>query len=116
MYRALFAAAAIVSALSQGSTIADPPPVDEAALAARLFAMTDPAPGERAVILFDPTYYPGITGRLREALHARGVQTYAIVEDTPAMCLVCSSRPRLRRPELRCGTLASNSCAAGSRR
>jgi hypothetical protein len=47
--------------------------------------MTKPAPGERAIILFDPTYYPGITNRLREGLHARGVDTYAIVEDTPAM-------------------------------
>jgi hypothetical protein len=63
----------------------DPPPVDEAALAARLFEMTKPSPGERAIILFDPTYYPGITTRLREALHGRGVQTYAIAEDTPAM-------------------------------
>jgi len=63
----------------------DPPPVDEAALAARLVEMAKPSAGERAIILFDPTYYPGITARLRESLHARGVQTYAIVEDTPAM-------------------------------
>jgi hypothetical protein len=55
--------------------------VDEAALA----ALTQPTSGERAVIVFDPTYYPGITSRLRESLHARGVQSYAIVEDTPAM-------------------------------
>ena len=63
----------------------DPPPVDEAALAARLLEMTKPATGERAIILFDPTYYPGITNGLREGLHARGVQTFAIAEDTPAM-------------------------------
>ena len=74
---------------SRGQTPApapvDPPPVDEAALANRLLEMTQPARGERAIIVHDPTYYPGITTRLREALHARGVQTYAIVEDTPAM-------------------------------
>jgi hypothetical protein len=62
-----------------------PPPVDEAALASRLVEMTKPAAAERAIILFDPTYYPGITDKLREALHARGVQTYTIVEDTPSM-------------------------------
>ena len=85
MYRPLLAVAMTIAALSQETTVVNPPPVDESALAMRLFAMTDPAPGERAVIVFDPTYYPGITNRLREALHARGVQTYAIVEDTPAM-------------------------------
>ena len=37
----------------------DPPPVNEAALAARLLDMTKPSRGERAIILFDPTYYPG---------------------------------------------------------
>lgn len=62
-----------------------PPPVNEAALASRLVEMAKPEPGERAIILYDPTYYPGITNRLRDALHARGVQTYAIVEDSPAM-------------------------------
>jgi hypothetical protein len=71
--------------LSQDARPLDPPAVDEAALAARLVEMVQPAAGERAVILFDPTYYPGITSRLRESLHARGVQTYAISEDTPAM-------------------------------
>lgn len=85
MYGVLLAAALLIAALSQDTAVVNPPPVDESALATRLLAMTDPAPGERAVIVFDPTYYPGITNRLREALHARGVQTYAIVEDTPAM-------------------------------
>lgn len=65
----------------------DPPPVNEAALAARLLDMTKPSRGERAIILFDPTYYPGITTRLREGLHQRGIQTYTIVEDTPDMVL-----------------------------
>jgi hypothetical protein len=65
----------------------DPPPVNEAALADRLLDMTKPSRGERAIVLFDPTYYPGITTRLREGLHERGVQTYTIVEDTPDMVL-----------------------------
>jgi hypothetical protein len=65
--------------------ILDPPPVNEEALARRLFEMAAPAPGERAIIVFDPTYYPGITRRLREALHEASVDTYVFVEDTPAM-------------------------------
>ena len=79
----------IVAAPQPGGTPAsapvDPPPVDEAALATRLFEMTRPTAGERAIIVHDPTYYPGITRRLREALHARGVQTYLLVEDSPEM-------------------------------
>ena len=63
----------------------DPPPVNEDALASRLFAMTAPAAGERAVIVYDPTYYPGITRRLREALHEAGVETFLLVEDSPEM-------------------------------
>ena len=79
------AAVLFASGLLQTPPSIDPPSVDEAALAARLLAMTRAVAGERAVILFDPTYYPGITTRLRESLHARGVQTYTIVEDTPPM-------------------------------
>ena len=70
---------------AQSPSQVEPPPVDEAALALRLVEMTKPSAGERAIILYDPTYYPGITTKLREALHNRGVQTYAIVEETPAM-------------------------------
>jgi hypothetical protein len=89
----VLAATALLVILTAGSVAArpatdprsDPPAVDEAALARRLFDMTQPQPGERAIIVFDPTYYPGITTRLREALHDRGVHTYAVVEDTPAM-------------------------------
>jgi hypothetical protein len=81
----ILAAITTVLAAQESPTPVDPPPVDEAALAARLADMTKPAPGERAVILFDPTYYPGITNRLRETLQARGVYTYAIAEDTPSM-------------------------------
>jgi hypothetical protein len=63
----------------------DPPPVDEAAIAARLFQMVAASAGERAILVHDPTYYPGITRRLRDALHAAGVQTYLIVDDSAAM-------------------------------
>jgi hypothetical protein len=63
----------------------DPPSVNEEALARRLFEMAAPTSGERAVIVFDPTYYPGITARLREALHAASVDTFLVVEDTPSM-------------------------------
>jgi len=63
----------------------DPLPVDEAALATRLFEMSSPSRGERAVIVYDPTYYPGITNRLRELLLERGVNSYTISEDTAGM-------------------------------
>ena len=63
----------------------DPPPVDEAALAQRLLEMTKPQPGERAVVLYDPAYYPGITAKLRAALQERGVNSYAFVEETTEM-------------------------------
>lgn len=79
-----FTLGGVITARSATDTI-DPPPVNETALAARLFEMTRPEPGERALIVYDPTYYPGITNRLREALHARGVQTYVVVEDSPAL-------------------------------
>src|SRR5689334_3345632 len=69
---------------AQKATI-DPPPVDEARLAMRLVEMAKPVAGERAIIVYDPTYYPGITRLVREELHRRGVSTYAIVEDTEAM-------------------------------
>ncbi len=73
------------TASAQSTAQVDPPPVDEAALVQRLFDMVKPSSGERAIILYDPTYYPGITTKLREALHAKGVNTYVIVEETPAM-------------------------------
>jgi hypothetical protein len=60
----------------------DPPPLDEAAIAAQLFEMVSASAGERAILVHDPSYYPGITSRLREALHQAGVQTYLVVEDT----------------------------------
>lgn len=63
----------------------DPPPVNEQALAERLFAMVAPMAGERAIIVHDPTYYPGVTSRLRDSLHRAGVHTYLLVEDSPEM-------------------------------
>jgi hypothetical protein len=81
----------LASLLAQDAPAIDPPPVDEAALAARLLAMAQPVAGERAVIVFDPTYYPGITTRLRESLQALGVQTATIADDTPAMVASYSS-------------------------
>lgn len=63
----------------------DLPPVDEAALVARLIEMAKPQPGERAIVLYDPSYYPGITTGLRDALSALGVNSLALVEETPAM-------------------------------
>jgi hypothetical protein len=77
-------AAVAVSTLAAAQAF-DPPPVDEPALATRLADMTRPGPGERAIILYDPTYYPGITTRLREELHRRGVFTYVLVEETPVI-------------------------------
>jgi hypothetical protein len=80
----LWAALTLSPPASAAPTIL-PPPVDEAAFAARLVEMARPSPGERAVILYDPTYYGGITDRLREELHRRGAFTYLLVEETPTM-------------------------------
>jgi hypothetical protein len=92
--------AATLSLTAQTGTDVTPPPVDEAALAARLFDMTRPAPGERAIIVYDPAYYPGITARLRDALHQRGVQTYVLVEDSPSMIATYLDRsPEAERRE-----------------
>jgi hypothetical protein len=66
-------------------TVIEPPPVDEPALINRLVAMAQPSRGERAIILYDPRYYPGITHGLRDELSRRGVDTYLIVEDSDAM-------------------------------
>jgi len=79
----LFMLSSITAA--QGPLHVDPPQINEAALVKRLVDMTKPSAGERAIILFDPTYYPGVTKGLREALHAKGVYTYVLVEETPAI-------------------------------
>jgi NADPH-dependent ferric siderophore reductase len=82
----LFAAAFWLPVTARGPMdTVDPPPVNEEALARRLFHMVAAAPGERAIIVHDPTYYPGITRRLRESLHQARVHTYLIVEDSPTM-------------------------------
>jgi hypothetical protein len=77
-------AAVLVSAEARAAAL-EPPPVDEPALAARLLEMTQPTRGERAILLYDPTYYPGITMRVRDALHERGVHTTLLVEDSADM-------------------------------
>lgn len=73
------------SALQPSATVIDPPAIDEAALVTRLVSMTQPTRGERAIIVFDPTYYPGITNGLRDELNRRGVDTYVLVEDSQEM-------------------------------
>lgn len=85
LFATLTLACALVSVSAAQPPALDPPPVDEAALVERLVDMAKPQPGERAVLLYDPTYYPGIATRLRDLLSARGVNTYALVEETPAM-------------------------------
>lgn len=81
------------------TTPLEPPPVNEAALVERLVDMVQPSCGERAIILYDPTYYPGITARLREALQSRGVQTYVLVEDPPALVNQYTGTPEHARRE-----------------
>ena len=61
------------------------PPLDEERFVARLVEMPKPKAGERAILVYDPGYYPGITMRLRDELHKRGVQTYLLVEDSAEM-------------------------------
>ena len=40
----------------------DPPPVNEAALTEKLIAMVKPTRGERAIIVYDPTYSASCLG------------------------------------------------------
>jgi hypothetical protein len=68
-----------------GAQPIDPLPVDEAALITRLIEMAQPTRGERAVIVFDPSYYPGVTNGLRERLLELGVHSTTIVDDTAGM-------------------------------
>ncbi len=78
-------ALAISLSCSLAAQSIEPLPIDEAAFAARLIDMAKPARGERAIIVYDPTYYAGITDRLRAELLRRGVNSYTIAEDTAAM-------------------------------
>ncbi|MBC7896241.1 MAG: aminopeptidase [Cytophagaceae bacterium] len=81
---ATFAVITCAAAAGAQSPI-DPPPVNEEAITRRLFEMTRPGAGERAIIVADPTYYPGITNRLRELLHAAGVAVNVIQDDLPSI-------------------------------
>jgi hypothetical protein len=75
----------VPSLVMQTPAVIDPPPVDEAALVTRLVSMTQPSRGERAIIVYDPTYYPGITNGLRDELNRRAIDTYLLVEDSQEM-------------------------------
>ena len=92
----LAAAAAPLPAAEGAGGLVQPPPVDEEALAARLVAMAAPAAGERAILLYDPTYYPEITERVRRELHRRGVQTTLLVEDDEEMTALDLADPGRR--------------------
>jgi hypothetical protein len=82
---ALHATLLTTSAPQPSSTVIDPPAIDESALIGRLVAMAQPSRGERAIIVFDPRYYPGIANGLRDELSRRGVDTYLLVEDSDEM-------------------------------
>ncbi|HUJ41696.1 MAG TPA: hypothetical protein VLW54_14235 [Candidatus Acidoferrales bacterium] len=55
------------------------PPVDAPAIAHRLVAALQPSAGERALIAYDPAYYPQITYAVQAELASRGVFPVTIV-------------------------------------
>jgi hypothetical protein len=92
----LLVLAAALSPAARSTEAPAPPPIDEAAFAGRLLEMAAPVAGERAILLYDPTYYPGVAERLRLELHRRGVQTYLLVEDSPEMTALDLADPARR--------------------
>jgi hypothetical protein len=63
----------LTAALCAEPPLIQPPPINVEALTKRLLEMTKPSPGERVLMLYDPTYYPEITHRLEEELLKRGL-------------------------------------------
>ncbi|MBI3406307.1 MAG: hypothetical protein HY046_12710 [Acidobacteria bacterium] len=51
------------------------PPIDSARIAQRLVDALKPAKGERAILTFDPTYYPELASEIENRLKAAGVST-----------------------------------------
>jgi leucyl aminopeptidase (aminopeptidase T) len=59
------------------------PPVDAAGIACRLVVALQPSPGERAIIAYDPAYYPEITRELQSQLSKAGVFPVAVLNFEP---------------------------------
>ena len=72
---------------SQGRSPASPekwlPPVDAPAIAHRLVAALKPSAGERAIIAYDPAYYPEITYAVQTELASRGVFPVTVLNFDP---------------------------------
>lgn len=59
------------------------PPVDAAGIASRLVRALQPSPGERAIIAYDPAYYPEITQEVQIQLSKAGVFPVTVVNFDP---------------------------------
>ncbi len=73
----LWGAVGFAQTPASGPAQAELPPIDAAAIARRVVGSLKPAPGERAVIVYDPTYYPELARAIQSELHRAGV--YPIV-------------------------------------
>jgi hypothetical protein len=78
------AAAILVAVAAGGAAAAEPlPPIDAAAIAKRVVGAVQPAPGEAAVLVFDPTYYPELTRAFAVELDRAGAHPVLALAESP---------------------------------
>ena len=62
------------------------PPVDAARIAKRVVQALQPSAGERAILVYDPLYYPDIAGAIQAGLRAAGANPVVLLTfDPPAI-------------------------------
>ena len=62
------------------------PPIDATKIAKRVVGLLEPAAGERAVLVYDPTYYPELARAIQAELDRAGVRPIiALTFETPEM-------------------------------
>ena len=62
------------------------PAIDAARIARRVVESLQPSPGERAILVYDPLYYPEIAGAIQAGLRAAGARpVIALTFDPPAI-------------------------------
>jgi len=62
------------------------PPIDAERIAARIVSSLQPSAGERAILVYDPLYYPEIAGAIQAGLRAAGANPVVLLTfDPPAI-------------------------------
>lgn len=71
---------------AEGSAGVALPAIDAERIARRIVASLQPSPGERAVLVYDPLYYPEIAGAIQAGLRAAGANPVIVLNfDPPAI-------------------------------